>query len=1110
MGYVLGLDLGPSSIGWAAVNIDDDGNYKGLAQLPDGPNLIPAIGARIFPAGVERYGQGQREQTRNKTRREKRGTRRTLRRRKARRTKLIALLRANNILPQDDAKLQKLQQQTDPYELRAKAIKEDEQLSLMELGRIFLHLCKKRGFKSNRKAPPKKEEKGEINEAKTKFKEELGNKTPGQFWNGQIPAPKQSGPFKAIRNKGGKFQSLAIREQYKEEFNKIWENQKKIYQKNGNGSFFSVEMKKQIESFLFDQISYKQLPSKMRKMWGRCSLMPKEFRCSLANRKAQQFRFLQKVNDIRVIKRSITRGLNEEERKKIINLLSCKNEVKTKEIRTVLKLLDDERLNFEFDDDNALTGNEIDSQLCKLVGKDVWLNLSEETRDKIWQEILKYIEDEKGKITEKKTADEIYKICGIKIDDLDKFSEIELPDGNVKFCEKVLNEILPKMSKEGLSLSDAIKAAKFTQKWDELSSLPVPDKKAGFYITNPNVATVLYQVHRLVNRLIAEIGKPEKIVVEFTRDLKASKEQRQKILKQQSERRRMKALIAEDVQKSPEWKWGGKIPQWAIEKYMLWVEQNTLSPYSGDQISKRQLFGEDTQIDHILPYSMSLDNSLNNKVVCFTSENQEKGQNTVFDWLGHDEKKWEKVQQAIDHWKPQRRTRGSKKTARNSANSKLINERKWEKFFITGDQIDEIYEPERYLNEAGYIANETREYLERLYDSNEAKKRVKTTKGGVTGELRKWWDLNRILGVAPKIDEPEENTDKESQPTKKNREDLRHHIIDAVVIASTCPKLVKKVTSELQKAYPRKKRKEIYIERPWKDFEGELAAAVESVKISHRTQRKVCGELHAATHYWKETNGKYASKYITRKFLTDLSKAEVGQICDDAIKKLVEDRIKEKGDIKGAFDNPIYLPNKEGSPVPVRKVRIWTKHTDENMIPIRGKEGEPQTVWVEKPENHHIEIFQIKENGTKRYICKIWNIWEISQRIEEYKKQKIKDKDPIVLRKHPNHPDAEFVMWLSKADTVLIENNDKKEVLARITGIGEGDERDESVDLKLWELRVNCKSTDLPTKETKDGYRLRNINDFMVMKPRKVTVDFLGRIRWAERKMGWEKCFGND
>lgn len=168
MGYVLGLDLGPSSIGWAAVNIDDDGNYKGLAQIPDGPNLIPAIGARIFPAGVDNLGQGQREETRNKNRREKRGVRRTLRRRRIRRIKLVSLLKEHNILPMDDSELAKLQG-VNPYALRAKAI--DSKIELPELGRLLRHICKHRGFKSNRKNPPKKDEKGKSKEGMTRLKE---------------------------------------------------------------------------------------------------------------------------------------------------------------------------------------------------------------------------------------------------------------------------------------------------------------------------------------------------------------------------------------------------------------------------------------------------------------------------------------------------------------------------------------------------------------------------------------------------------------------------------------------------------------------------------------------------------------------------------------------------------------------------------------------------------------------------------------------------------------------------------------------------------------------------------------------------------------------------
>jgi len=224
--YVLGLDLGSSSIGWAVVKINEDGDFGGLATLKDGPNDVPAIGARIFPAGVERYGQGKREQTRNKTRREKRGMRRTLRRRRTRYKKLVALLQANNILPKNDTELQKLQQEADPYELRAKAIKKLEELtetekpiSLTELGRIFLHICKKRGFKSNRKAPPKKEEKGKVNEAKTRFGNFLNGRMPGQAWHEEVQEKNRKqkhNPSEAIKNKGGTFQFIATSEQYKE------------------------------------------------------------------------------------------------------------------------------------------------------------------------------------------------------------------------------------------------------------------------------------------------------------------------------------------------------------------------------------------------------------------------------------------------------------------------------------------------------------------------------------------------------------------------------------------------------------------------------------------------------------------------------------------------------------------------------------------------------------------------------------------------------------------------------------------------------------------------------------------------------------------------------
>jgi len=57
-------------------------------------------------------------------------------------------------------------------------------------------------------------------------------------------------------------------------------------------------------------------------------------------------------------------------------------------------------------------------------------------------------------------------------------------------------------------------------------------------------------------------------------------------------------------------------------------------PYSCRKIARSPLHAE-VEIDHILPYSMSLDDTQDNRVVCFASENQAKGQNTPVSWLGN-------------------------------------------------------------------------------------------------------------------------------------------------------------------------------------------------------------------------------------------------------------------------------------------------------------------------------------------------------------------------------------------------------------------------------------------------------------------------------------------
>ena len=135
---VLGLDLGPNSIGWALVN--DDPEHPAESKLVD-------LGVRVFPEGVDNF-DTSKELSRNEDRRIARGMRRQIRRRARRRLQLKQALVDSKLWP-SDPKEETLLYEANPYDLRARALK--ERLEPFEIGRVLLHLNQRRGFLSNKK-----------------------------------------------------------------------------------------------------------------------------------------------------------------------------------------------------------------------------------------------------------------------------------------------------------------------------------------------------------------------------------------------------------------------------------------------------------------------------------------------------------------------------------------------------------------------------------------------------------------------------------------------------------------------------------------------------------------------------------------------------------------------------------------------------------------------------------------------------------------------------------------------------------------------------------------------------------------------------------------------
>jgi CRISPR-associated endonuclease Csn1 len=1061
--YVLGLDLGPTSVGWAAVQLDENNNPTGFALLKDGRSQKPALGSRIFEAGVDKLGEGKNEQTKAKPRQEKRSLRRMNRRKKGRKLRLVALLKDRGLLSVDLEKLYKI----DPYELRDRAI--NEQISLDEISRIILHITQRRGFKSNRKQPEKADERGKIKDGIRELEAQRGNLTVGQFWYKKINESKGKAP-QAIRNKGN-YSFMARREDYRAELDLIFDCQKKFYPE-----ILDENLMTKISSILFDQIPFELSSNKKRNVIGMCSLLPNQRRCSLASRKAQEFRLLQKISDLRIIEDYKPRELTESERKKLYERLMSTKELTFKQIRSkgVLGVGDNVGFNLEHEGNKKIVGNIIDAAFAeKTIFDKAWHGLTEDNKQKAWDIFLTEFYTEDNTMSCQQLAN-LYKTeFGIEVQNPEKLEQITVPVSNINYSEKALDKLLPFM-REGYDLYNAQRKAEFKNTWRVLKKLQLPDKSQGFQCNNPIVKTTLFQVRKIVNSLLRELGKPKAIIIETTRDFNAGAEKRQQIIKRQKDNQTNREKAQNEIREYYGYDPAVHIPSIEVTKYLLWRNQNEYCPYSCKKIGMRDLLSRDTEVDHILPYSMSLDNSMGNKVVCFVKENQDKRQNTPLSWLGKDSKRFEEIQNNIE-------------------NGVFGNDdRKWERFFVTNDEISEKYTPERLLRDTSYIATEVRSFLQKLYPVQSADQQVLTTKGTITAELRNVWDINAML--------------RDGEVGPKNREDLRHHAVDAAVIAVSRAGMIQKITKRLQEAWPKRPSKAGNIPQPWETFNSDLFAAVMQIKVSHRVQRKVRGKLHKETIFNKEINGPNQGKFITTVSLNGITAAQVGKICDERIKELVAERLEEfNGDSKKAFDKPLFLPanpdkaergeRKIEGDVPIKKVRIAENSSTKVQI--------DDHIWCEPGNNHHVEIFKAKVKGKETLIRRVYTLLEVSQKlavmagcddIEKRKKAIISRENPFP--DDPTITDVEFLMSLAIGESVLMKGKNGETVLARVGKISAGSESPTAIDINFLEHQLSRVEGSISDK-TPNAYRFRSLSTFTQSEIKKVTVTPLGFIRWA-------------
>lgn len=831
MRYRLGLDIGSTSIGWCMMRLDADG----------GPVAVIRLGVRIFSDGRNPKDGSSLAVTRREARQMRRRRDRFLRR-KARLTQALIRL---GFFPENETDRRSLVA-LDPYELRRKGL--DHALTGSEFARALFHMNQRRGFLSNRKTDKKDTESGVLKRAIRELRDKLhleNCRTLGE-WLARRHAEHKSvrARLRGRTQKERAYDFYADRAMIEHEFEALWSKQELF-----NPALFTADAKAELKDILLHQRPLRPVQP------GRCTILPDEVRAPLALPSVQLFRLYQEANNLRIIRSDLTESpLSLEQRNVVIGLLESRSEIKFQSLLKALKLPDGTRFNLEDVKRDRLKGNATAAVLAKEehFGSS-WYDLPGDRQDRIVSVLLE-------EASESKLVSWLQTETGIDEATAERLANCRLPEGYGNLSRKAIGKVLPQLVKDVVPYSVAVERAvlgshsalsHFERTGEIGMSLPyygevlqrhvgfgtgnpenLPEKRYG-RIANPTVHIGLNQVRKVVNELIEAYGHPSEVVVELARELKLGREAKLEIQKEQKRRQELNAQQIEEA-----CRFLGLEPlnldkakrRELSQKMQLWTELNPYDvsnrrcPYTGEQISIERLLVGDVEIDHILPYSITLDDSLNNKTVALRRANRDKGNRTPHAAFGEVAQPGYSYPEIL-----QRAALMPREKAKRFAEDGYQRWLKDDKDFLA-----------RALNDTAYLARVAKEYLSIVCPGN----KVRVIPGRMTALLRGKWGLDGLL----------------SNGRGKTRDDHRHHAVDAAVVASTDQGLLQRLATASASARERMLGRLVEdMPLPWPTFREHVDRALKVIVVSHKPDHGYQAAMHEETAWGLRGDG-----FVTR------------------------------------------------------------------------------------------------------------------------------------------------------------------------------------------------------------------------------------------------------
>ncbi|SDY55859.1 type II CRISPR RNA-guided endonuclease Cas9 [Lachnobacterium bovis] len=382
------------------------------------------------------------------------------------------------------------------------------------------------------------------------------------------------------------------------------------------------------------------------KLIGTCSIYngkngrEKKQRAAGASYTAQLFNVLNDLTNIKVDGEK----LNEEEKRQIVEIIKNSNSVSMPKI---IKRVTGK----EFQD---VTGYRVDKKMKPIFHTmEVYRKLKKSLEEK-GHNIEDYSEDQLDEIgrlltlnTERDSIKE-FVLKNALLPHSEEFIEflVEFRRKNSSlfskwqsFCLDIMKELIPELysgteeqmtllTKNGYMKTDI-------EKYKDCKYVPVQEMLEEIY--NPVVRRSVHITVDIINAVIKKYGMPEQVVIEMPRD-KNSDDQKNRI--KEFQKKREKEL--DNIIKKLKEEYGIKKEKGTIIakkklplKLKLWNEQGGVCIYSGKPINPNDLLENPDrfEVDHVIPKSISFDDSRNNKVLVYASENQNKGNRTPYFYL---------------------------------------------------------------------------------------------------------------------------------------------------------------------------------------------------------------------------------------------------------------------------------------------------------------------------------------------------------------------------------------------------------------------------------------------------------------------------------------------